>query len=288
MRIAHWILGSLLVGVAFLAALVIAGMLLSLLGTSMGNSSQGTGLLPWLFASGVVIGLVLGPIASQVAATRDQHVVIWTCVVFFNIISVVIEGAFFAPEQIGGNIPALVVQQLIAAILMAIIITSWFARSSNSAAPPHRAWYDWAWRFVLSALSYLLFYFIFGAINYALVTQPYYASHAGGLAVPPPDTVFKAEILRGALITLSVLPFLLALDKPRRERALLTGLILFVVGGIVPLLYQVNNLPAFLLVASAVEIFFQNMSTGIVAALLLGRPVAPRQTHLATAKDSQF
>ncbi len=46
---------------------------------------------------------------------------------------------------------------------------------------------------------------------------------------------------------------------------------LFAIGGIVPLLYQVNALPLPLLIASAVEIFFQNFLTGIVAGLLLGR-----------------
>ena len=37
-----------------------------------------------------------------------------------------------------------------------------------------RPWHAWAWRFALSALSYVAFYYVFGAVNYALVTQPYY------------------------------------------------------------------------------------------------------------------
>lgn len=282
-RIALWVIGSLLVGAAYLAALMISGALTSLLGVRPAGTSQGGEMLPWLIAGSVVIGLVLGPIASQLAATRARHLVIWTCVIFFNLISVLVEGSFFAPEEIGNNAPLLIAQQLLATILMAIVISQWFAKRAPAADMPRRVWYDWAWRFVASALSYLVFYFIFGAVNYALVTKPYYDSHAGGLAVPAPGTVFAAEIVRGVMIALSVLPFLLTLDKPRRERMLWTGLILFVVGGIVPLLYQVTILPLPLLVASGVEIFFQNMSTGIVAALLLERPSPNIRAALSTA-----
>lgn len=282
-RIVLWIIGSLLVGVAFLAALMISGALMSLLGIRAGVTSQGGEMLPWLIAGSVVIGLVLGPIASRLAATRARHLIIWTCVIFFNLISVLVEGSFFAPEQIGGNAPVLLAQQLLASILMAVVITLWFGNRAAPAGVMQRAWYDWAWRFAASALSYLVFYFIFGAVNYALVTKPYYDSHAGGLAVPAPGTVFAAEIIRGVMIALSVLPFLLTFNRPRRERMLLTGAILFVVGGIVPLLYQVTILPLPLLVASAVEIFFQNMSTGIVAALLLDRPSPNMREAVAAA-----
>lgn len=48
----------------------------------------------------------------------------------------------------------------------------------------------------------------------------------------------------------------------------LPGLILFAVGGVTPLLVQVGSLPFVVLAASAVEIFLQNFSTGVVTARL--------------------
>lgn len=42
-----------------------------------------------------------------------------------------------------------------------------------------RSWFSWLWRFVLGGLSYVFFYYFFGAINFMLVTGPYYKTHAG-------------------------------------------------------------------------------------------------------------
>ena len=271
-QISLWLARSILVGVGYIIGLMLTGVFFATLGVRFAIASQVAEMLPWLFVGGIVMGLVLGPIAGQLAVSRARHQVIWTCVIFFNIVSVVIEGAFFAPAQIGSNLPVLVAQQFILAMLTASAITLLFAPKSNAETIlPPRAWYDWLWRLVVSAASYLVFYFIFGAINYMLVTRPYYESHAGGLAIPSTNTILVAETIRGMLIVLSVVPFLLSVTKPRRERVVWTGVILFAIGGIVPLLYQVNVLPIPLLFVSGVEIFFQNFSTGIVAAWLLGR-----------------
>lgn len=53
--------------------------------------------------------------------------------------------------------------------------------------------------------------------------------------------------------------------------AVYAGLCLFIAGGVLPLVYQAGVLPAVLLIASGVEIFFQKFLTGVVAAYLLGR-----------------
>ncbi len=78
------------------------------------------------------------------------------------------------------------------------------------------------------------------------------------------------ESIRAPLIVLSVLPLVLTVRTTRRRLVVICGIILFVIGGVVPLLHQVNILPLFLLVASAWEIFFQNFLTGVVVAILLG------------------
>jgi hypothetical protein len=47
-----------------------------------------------------------------------------------------------------------------------------------------RTWYSWAWRLCVSAASYVLFYWIYGALNYLLVTRPYYSPQQTTLQVP--------------------------------------------------------------------------------------------------------
>lgn len=131
-------------------------------------------------------------------------------------------------------------------------------------------WYSWTWCLILSAVSYLAFYFVVGGLNYQLVTKPYYETHAGGLTVPPVHVVLVVESIRAVLIVFSVFLFVLSARGARRQLMSSTGWLLFAVGGIIPLLWEISSLPIFLLAASAVEIFFQNFFTGVVAARLLG------------------
>ena len=185
-----------------------------------------------------------------------------------------IEGAYFAPNLVSIPVPMLVIQQLCATMGAALVITMIY-RSAGEAISwmsslQQRSWYSWTWRFILSALSYLAFYFVVGGLNYQLVTKPYYETHAGGLTVPPVRVVLAVESIRAVLIVFSVFLFVLSARGTRRQLMISTGWLLFAVGGIIPVLLQVGSLPIFLLAASAVEIFFQNFLTGVVTALLLG------------------
>jgi hypothetical protein len=177
----------------------------------------------------------------------------------------------------------LLAQQALASAIVALVITLLFAKAGNSIswmdALRTRPWYSWLWRFVASSFSYLAFYFVFGGLNYSLVTKPYYESHAGGLTVPAPELVFIIEAIRGLLIVFSVLLFLLSIRGTRRQLMVSTGWLLFAIGGIIPLIWQISALPLFLLFASAIEIFFQNFLTGVVAAWLMGISADPIQQY---------
>lgn len=268
------LLKSLLVGAAYVTAVAIGGMIVTLLGFSLPEAENPTASLMWSFVGGVIAGLSLGSVAPAIPAARTRHLFVWGSLIFLNIASVAIEGYFFAPALIGDALPALLVQQLIAALAAGWVITVLFVPKESVApvAPITRSIPSWIWRFALAILTYVVFYFIFGGINYALVTKPYYDTHAGGLDVPPVQVTFAAEVVRGALIALSVIPFLLTVPADKKRLGVLTGLLLFAIGGLVPLTMQVGVLPLFLLVASAWEIFAMNFTTGWVLARLLGKP----------------
>ncbi len=84
--------------------------------------------------------------------------------------------------------------------------------------------------------------------------------------MPPPGVILAVEAIRAPLIVLSVGLFVLSFQASNRRVMGTTGLKLFWIGGIAPLLLQVSTLPLILLAARAVEIFFQNFLTGMVAA----------------------
>lgn len=266
---------SLFVAIGYVLGLMLAGMIGAMTGAQMASSTRDGSAFTWLFISSILLGLILGPLAARLTLTRLQHFVLWGSLIFFNLGSVAIEGAYFVPELVMVPLPVLFAQQLLASAGAALVIVLLFAAVGRPAAAwadalRTRPWHSWLWRFVVSALSYLLFYFIFGALNYSLVTAPYYETHAGGLTVPAPTVVLMAELVRAPLIVLSILFFLLSVRGSKRQLMVRTGWLLFAIGGIVPLVLQVGSLPLLLLAASAVEIFLQNFLTGVVAAGLMG------------------
>jgi hypothetical protein len=267
---------SVIVGAGYIAASMLAGMVFGFMGLLEPVSDGAMVSLGWLLAASVLLGLFLGILAAHIRASFGQHLLIWTSVIFFNLGAVALEGAFFVPELVPIPIPLLAVQQFVAAGAAGLLITLLFAPRGQAADMANilsrRPWFAWLWRIVLASAGYLLYYLVFGALNYALVTGPYYASHAGGLTVPDAATVLRVELVRAPLLVLSIVPFVLAYRAPRRRSMWMTGLLLFWVGGVVPLVLQMGMLPVPLLLASGVEIFLQNFLTGVVAAALLWMP----------------
>lgn len=280
MRTVRKVLGvmwrGIVVGVAYVLAMMLAGMVLGALGLIPTTANGAASSLLWTLIAATLLGLYLGPLAARTSATRRQHVLIWWAVIFFNIGAVMLEGAYFAPGLVPIPVPVLAVQQALAALLAGGLLALLFAQRGQSAAfletLRRRPWFSWVWRFLVASLSYLLFYALFGALNYSLVTEPYYASHAGGLTAPAAGTVLAVELVRAPLLVLSIVLVILAAHAERRRTLLLAGLTLFWVGGIVPLTLQVGSLPTPLLLASAVEIFMQNFLTGVVAGWLFWTP----------------
>ncbi|HLO18398.1 MAG TPA: hypothetical protein VK206_26430 [Anaerolineales bacterium] len=266
---------SILVALGYLAGLILAGMIGAMLGEKLSSAGKnGTSSFAKLFVASLLLGVFLGPFASRLALSRGQHFILWGSLILFNLGSLMIEGAYFAPDMVSIPIPMLVTQQLLATAGAALVITRVFTTPGQSApwssALRTRSWYSWIWRFIASAMSYLVFYFVIGGLNYQLVTKPYYESHVGGLTIPAPGIVFIVESIRGLLIVFSVFLFLLSARGTRRQLMVSTGWLLFAIGGIIPLILQIGTLPLFLLIASAMEIFFQNFLTGVMAAMLLG------------------
>ncbi len=182
---------SVLVGLAYVIGLLAAGMIAAVLGVELAAGNGNESAFVWLIISSLLLGVLLGPLAARLTLTRWQHFILWGSLIFFNLGSVAIEGAYFVPELVFVPIPVLFAQQLLASAGAALCIVLVFAAigrpdSTWMEALRTRPWFSWLWRFLLSALSYLAFYFIFGALNFSLVTGPYYESHAGGLTVPAP------------------------------------------------------------------------------------------------------
>ncbi len=161
---------SVLVAFGYVMGLILAGILAGMMGVQMAASTRNDAAFTWLFIASILLGVILGPLASRLTFTRGQHFILWWSLIFFNLGSVAIEGAFFVPQLVSIPIPVLFAQQALASAGAALVIVLTFAAVGKPAlswidAFHTRLWYSWLWRFSLSSFSYLVLYFLFGALN---------------------------------------------------------------------------------------------------------------------------
>lgn len=127
-----------------------------------------------------------------------------------------------------------------------------------------------------SGLSYLACYYVFGAIVFFFFTKPYYTG-AGPLADAQKIALSFGwwfpliQVGRGVLMTLGVLPIILSTRITRLRAAIYIGLLLWVVGGVAPLMVPSTIMPAELRLMHIGEIFTQNIPLGMIAVFLLRR-----------------
>ncbi|HET7465925.1 MAG TPA: hypothetical protein VFL29_04615, partial [Candidatus Dormibacteraeota bacterium] len=126
---------------------------------------------------------------------------------------------------------------------------------------------------------------VIGGINFTLVTKPYYETHAGGVSMPPAEVIFVYEPVRGLMIALSVLLLTTAMQNRIEVVAVVAGMMLFIVGGLAPLLPQ-TSLPLYLRVASLWEILGQNFLAGVVCAYLFVEP--KRRVRFSSGKERSY
>lgn len=216
-------------------------------------------------ACGLALAVAIVVVAPRLQVPARTQFSVWFTLLFLNFAAVAIEGTLFAPaaappKSLAANLVRLAVVSALVAGIAGILFGG--DPDSGHRTIPSRPWHAWPWRLAIVAAVYVLLYLALGGINYVLVTHPYYESHGSSLTVPAAKTVLFYEPIRGLMIALSVLPLALARPVPTRLVAIIAGTMLFLVGGVVPLLPQ-SSLPLYLRIASLWEIFGQNFVTGI-------------------------
>jgi hypothetical protein len=208
----------------------------------------------------------------RVSARAASAILAW--LLFANLLAVMIEGAAFEPQALEPS--ALSVTVLLHVPVAALVAMTAVRigrderrRDVTIIAVPRRSVPSWAWRYLGCALVYVVLYFVTGALNFMLITGPFYRAGVAGLVVPPPNVVLLVAAAEGLLFPLAAGPLSYALAGRRSVRAIVCGASLFVLGAIVPLILA-PSLPPDLRVSSALEILFQKFPAGAAAAQWLG------------------
>jgi hypothetical protein len=166
-------------------------------------------------------------------------------------------------------IGSLVMYVIVAAVL-AVLAASLKMTHESTTVPEHRGASVAVLMVLLSGCAYALYYLVFGAITYQFFTKGYYPE-ATKIVEKLGLWFWAIQIGRGVLMTLGILPLLYTLRMRRWQTAIVAGLVVWVAGGLAPLLPPNPYMGATQRFIHVVEIFTQNFSLGVTAALLMRR-----------------
>jgi hypothetical protein len=125
---------SVFVALGYIIGLILAGVVGAMIGigwqASAGSADRNS--FVWLFVSVILLGMFLGLVAARLQLTRTQHFILWGSLIIFNLGSVALEGAYFAPSLVTTPLPILLIQQFLATVGAALMITMLFARVGSS------------------------------------------------------------------------------------------------------------------------------------------------------------
>jgi hypothetical protein len=255
-----------------------AGLFCVLGGLCFTLFAQGTGHFGWWWIAGVLIATCMLPIAQhgprRVWAQFGSMAAVLVIIGLFCTMS---EGVLFFPETKKFLVPGLIGGTVIYVIIAALLAVLGRVLKVNAASDvelelrPAPAAVPMV---LLSGLSYVLYYLVFGAIVFQFFTKKYYP-HAVEQVMAMGSWFWAYQWGRGLMMTIAVLPVIYALRLPRWKTIIVAGMMVWIVGGGASLLVPSTYMVPAQRIAHIFEIMSQNVPLGMTAAWLL-RPQAKR------------
>lgn len=243
-------------------------------GLSLTFAAAGAGHFGWWWLSGVVLSAAFVPVArfgprgwlAQFGIILLSLFAVWS-------LGTESEVALFFPSlrgTIGRDLVGMFVMNLIVALVLASLARLLNLTDVSGPLPERQSGWVAGGMVVLSGLAYVMCYLIFGWITYSMFTRQYYPwgeDYARNLGLQ----LWLVELARGILMTLAVLPAIYTLRMRRWPAAIAIGALLWIVGGVSPLLVPNALMMPAQRYIHIVEILTQNAGLGITAVLLLRR-----------------
>jgi hypothetical protein len=245
-------------------------------GLPIGIAALGAGHFAWWWLSGIVLAAAFVPVALLgPRSALGQFGVMVPVFAFVTVLCTWSEAMVFVPEfrkQAVLNLMAPLVMYLIMAAVLAALTWGLKLTKPSDGAVQHRSPAMAIPLIFVSGVAYLVYYFIFGIITYQFFTKQYLPG-AQQIAQNLGLWFYAIQVGRGILMTLAVVPAIYTLRLSRWQTAIAIGVLIWVAGGLAPLLVPNAMMGATQRMMHIVEILTQNASLGITAALLL-RPKA--------------
>lgn len=221
---------------------------------------------PLGLAGGLLLqAAVLAFVAVRLPSPRSRRVALLFLVPFAMQAINLLEAYVFRIDVPREHFPALILHSLAVSALFALALDRIAGKPSDDAgAPAARSALDWTWRIAASDVLYVVVYFSAGMLVWPFV-QHFYAQRP----MPAVETIVQTQLFRGLVFTGLVWLLARRLDGTRGMRALLAGVTLSIVGGVVPLLSPNPYMPDSIRLPHLVEVGVSNLLFGIAVALLL-------------------
>ena len=128
---------------------------------------------------------------------------------------------------------------------------------------------SWIGRIVAGDVLYLLFYISAGMI--LLKVYPAFMEFYKERTMPSVNLVIGTQFFRGLVFTGIAILVLRTTDRPLTQRAVLTGLLFSVLGGIAPLIQPSEFMPHYVRMGHIFEVGISNFLYGFLLGYLLGQ-----------------
>ncbi len=235
-------------------------------------AALGAGHLAWWWLSGILLAAAFVLVALYgPRGPWAQFGVIAPALFVITVFCTWTEALVFEPRFRQGAVDRLVgatVMYLIVAAALALLAGALKLTRPSDRAVPHRPALVTAMMVVVCGCAYVLYYFVFGALTYKDFTRDFYPNapqQAAALGV----WFWAMQIGRGMLMTAAVLPIVYTLRMARWQAALVVGAIVWVAGGLAPLLLPNEFMGNAQRIIHIVEIFTQNATLGVTVVLLV-------------------
>ena len=253
-------------------------------GLPMLIATMGAGHFAWWWISGIVLAASFVPVALfGPRSALGQFGVIAPVLVVITVLCTWSEALIFAAgfkEQAASNLIAVLVMYLIVAAVLAVLGWGLKLRNAAISAVEHRSVASTIALVAVCGVAYAVYYRIFGAITYQYFTKGYYPE-AAQTAQAMGIWFWAIQFGRGVLMTLAVMPAIYTLRMGRWHTAIAIGVLIWVAGGLAPLLVPNAFLGTTQRIIHIFEILTQNAPLGITAGLLL-RPKPTVRTAAAS------
>jgi hypothetical protein len=259
-------------------------------GLPMTIAALGAGKFGWWWISGIVLAAGFVPVALfGPRSVLGQFAVIAPVLAIVTVLCTFSEVAIFFPalrEQATRDLSGSLVTYCIIAVVLAVL--AWGLRLPKPLADDAVGRRSLAGAFAMilvCGIAYAVFYLVFGSITYQFFTKVYYPEGAQ-IARSLGLWFWVIQIGRGVLMTVAVLPAIYTLRMSRWQMAIAIGMLIWVAGGLAPLLVPNALMGTTQRMIHIVEILTQNAPLGVVAGLLLRPKPTAHQASLPIAAAS--